>query len=216
MLKMLTYRITTHFNEIDLFHPRPHTGVDYATPLGTQAQSISDGIVGKIANDPMLGENVRVTASGGKEWVYGHLSKVDVSTGQSVKVGDQLGLTGGQPGTFGAGHSTGPHLHVTLLQNGTPVDPISAMAAPDGGAGWWSNLGHVLTTPPTVQTPTDHLINFIGSGLTTFIHVMPEVCGMLAMILLLAGMCGSTKAMRATGTAVLLMFVGTILNAAIS
>jgi hypothetical protein len=59
------------------------------------------------------------------------------------------------------------------------------------------------------------IFNGIGSGVTTLIHVMPEVCGMLAMVLLLAGMCGSRRAMRAAGTGVLLMFVGVILDAAI-
>ena len=233
MFKELTYRVTTHFNEIDSFHKLPHTGVDFATPLGTQVQSISDGTVSKIAVDLMLGQNIRVQTGAGKEWVYGHLNAVTAKVGETVHSGDQLGLSGGSVGTYGSGHTTGPHLHITLLQNGTPVDPTTALAAtpPDDGGSWWSGIDHILNTPGTTLagmaptyadywkgsgTITDKVLHFIGTGLTTGVHVMPEVCGIMAMVLLLAGMCGSHRAMRAAGTAVLLMFVGTILNAAIS
>lgn len=224
MLKMLTYRITTKFAEIDNFHPSPHTGIDFACPVGTPAQSISDGIVSKISNDPLLGENIRVTAAGHREWVYGHLSNVNVTYGQHVNPGDTLGLTGGVPGTPGAGHSTGAHLHLSLLQNGAPVDPVTALAAPDGGSGWWSKLGDVFTTPgaqlaglPPIQghSVSEILLNWIGGGLTTLIHIMPEVCGLLAMAFLLVGMIGSRRAMRYAGNSVLLAFAGVILNAAI-
>jgi len=225
MFEMLTYRITTKFHEIDNFHPAPHSGIDYACPVGTQAQSISDGVVSKIANDPMLGENVRVTASGSREWVYGHLSQVNVSTGQHVSSGDVLGLTGGVPGTPGAGHSTGAHLHLTLLHNGTPVDPsvMIGTASSDGGGGWLSSLGKLFTAPGTDLAGLPHPLSFgevifngIGNGLTTLIHIMPEVCGLFAMVFLLIGMVGCKRAMRYAGTSVLLSFVGVMLNAAIS
>lgn len=222
MFKMLTYRITTKFGEIDNFHPSPHSGIDYATPLGTQVQSIADGVV-KLASDPMLGDNVRVVSSGSREWVYGHLSHVNVTNGQHVNMGDVLGLTGGVPGAPGAGHSTGPHIHVSLLHNGTPVDPsVMISTATSDGGGWLSSLGKIFTTPGTDLVELPHpptmgevIFNAIGSGATTLIHAMPEVCGVLAMVLLLAGMCGSRRAMRAAVTGVLLMFVGVILDAAI-
>ncbi len=216
MFKMLTYPISTHFKEIDRVHPAPHTGIDFACPAGTQTQSISDGIISKISNDPLLGENIRVNAGNGKEWVYGHLSNVNVTYGQHVSHGDVLGLTGGVPGTPGAGHSTGAHLHLTLLQNGTPIDPVSALVGPDGGRGWWSGLGNLFTTPGVHMPSTSEMVlNWIGGGLTTLVHVMPEICGLLAMAFLLVGMVGSRRAMRYAGTSVLLAFVGVMLNAAI-
>lgn len=211
LFKMLTYSITTRFGEIDNFHPTPHLGVDFACPVGTQAQSISDGTISKISLDPMLGENIRVSASGHREWIYGHLSRVNVTTGQHVNIGDVLGLTGGVPGTPGAGHTTGAHLHLTLLQNGTPIDPLRVLSGPDGGSGWWSKLGDALMNPPHVPTATERILDY----LTAFIHIMPEVCGLVAMCFLLVGMVGSKRFMRYAGTSVLLAFVGVILNAAI-
>jgi len=211
MFKMLTYRITTKFGEIDNFHPSPHSGIDFATPAGTQAQSITDGIISKISNDPMLGENIRVNAEGGREWVYGHLSQVNVTYGQHVSSGDVLGLTGGMPGMPGAGHSTGPHIHISLLKDGTPIDPLVALSSPDGGSGWWSKLGNELFLPPHVPTASERILDYV----TALINIMPEVCGIAAMVFLLIGMVGSQKAMRYAGTSVLLAFVGTLLNIAI-
>lgn len=219
MFKMLTYRITTKFGEVDNFHPAPHTGIDYACPVGTPAQSVSDGVISKIANDSMLGEHIRVNAGKGKEWVYGHLSKVNVTYGEHVNTGDVLGLTGGVPGTPGAGHSTGPHLHLTALQNGVPVDPTIAMQAGSGLSKFWD----VLTTPGTelagiqpIQGPFEIFLHWADGKLIQFVHISPEVFTVIAMALILIGMVGSRKAMRWAGTCILLSFVGVMLDAALS
>ncbi len=215
LLKMLSYPITTNFQDVDRFHPTSHTGVDFACPAGTPAQSITDGIISKVANDPMLGDNIRVNATAGHEWVYGHLCQVNVTTGQRVNAGDLMGLTGGVPGTPGAGHSTGAHLHLSLLKDGSPVDPLIALASSEGGSGWWDKFGEALFTQPHVPTASERILDWIGSGLTMMIHIMPEICGLLAMIFLLVGMVGSRRAMRYAGTSVLLAFVGVMLDAAI-
>ena len=53
---------------------------------------------------------------------YAHMSRVDVDQGgpgtgdgtQYVDQGEQIGLSGGANGTFGSGHSSGPHLHIEI------------------------------------------------------------------------------------------------------
>ena len=49
--------------------------------------------------------------------VFMHLSRIDVRPGQSVRRGDILGAVGA------TGRATGPHLHWTVILNGTAVDP---------------------------------------------------------------------------------------------
>lgn len=127
--KMLSYPVTSRFGEIDSVHPKPHTGIDIATPAGTPAQSLVDGIVSKVSANDMLGNHVRVQGVDGKELVFGHLSKISVSPGQQINAGDILGLTGGVPGSPGAGHSTGAHIHISALSNGQIVDPTPTLTA---------------------------------------------------------------------------------------
>ncbi len=182
-LKELTYRITTHFGEIDSFHSVPHTGVDYATPLNTIAQSVSDGIVGKISNDPLLGENIRVTADNGREWVYGHLNQVNVSYGQHVARGDTLGLTGGMPGTVGAGHSSGPHIHIGLLQNGALIDPTSAL-----DPSFMDRAKDLLFNAPVVVTPGERFVNYASSiSHSIWSAIVPAIVPLAHSITLIGG-----------------------------
>ena len=49
---------------------------------------------------------------------YGHLSRFIVNVGQKVKQGQVIAYSGN------SGTSTGAHLHLTIRQNGTAVNPV--------------------------------------------------------------------------------------------
>ena len=50
--------------------------------------------------------------------LYGHMSSIAVSQGQTVNQGDTIGYVGS------TGNSTGPHLHFEVNVNGKSVDPL--------------------------------------------------------------------------------------------
>ena len=102
-----------------------HNGVDFALPMGSPLRAAAAGTVLRTyLNHPTNGSGVVVRHGGGWESTYLHLSRVDVVPGQQLAAGQQLGLSGGAPGTWGAGTSTGPHLHFILRRDGEPVDPV--------------------------------------------------------------------------------------------
>ena len=49
---------------------------------------------------------------------YAHLSRVTTYPGEAVTGGTRIGYVGS------TGHSTGPHLHFEVRQNGTPINPM--------------------------------------------------------------------------------------------
>jgi len=62
---------------------------------------------------------VLINHGNGYKTRYGHLSVVMVVGGQTVKRGDTIGRMGS------TGHSTGPHTHFEIYQNGVRVNPLN-------------------------------------------------------------------------------------------
>lgn len=96
-----------------------HKGVDWATPTGTAVMASSGGTVTVAGWQSGYGYVVYINHPDGKQTRYGHLSKVLVSTGQKVKQGQKIALSGN------TGRSTGPHLHFEIRVNGQAVNPLN-------------------------------------------------------------------------------------------
>ena len=102
-----------------------HNGVDIRVPVGTPVRSSAPGRVVKVyVNEPRNGSGVQVDHGGGWRSIYLHLSRIDVRVGDLVGRRQVLGLSGGARGTWGAGSSSGPHLHFMVLHNGAALDPV--------------------------------------------------------------------------------------------
>ena len=95
-----------------------HQGVDWSVAVGTSVYASAGGTVSKAGWTKGYGYCVFITHPDGRETRYGHLSKVLVSVGQSVRQGDRIALSGN------SGVSTGPHLHFEIRINGTAVNPL--------------------------------------------------------------------------------------------
>ncbi len=102
-----------------------HNAIDIPVYQGSPVRSAADGIV-YTARDNGYGYSYIILAhANGFKTVYGHISAILVEEGQVVNRGTIIGLSGGMPGTLGAGYmTTGPHLHLEFLLNGRYVDPL--------------------------------------------------------------------------------------------
>ena len=79
----------------------------------------------KVSDKGMGFNSLVIKHAGGYATLYGHVSKFLVSEGQTVHAGDPVALSGGTPGTAGAGMmTTGPHLHLAMYKDGEVVDPL--------------------------------------------------------------------------------------------
>lgn len=101
-----------------------HPGIDIRAKQGTSIEAAASGYVAWVRSSRLYGNNVMIVHREGIATLYAHLSQIAVTEDTFVKRGDIIGLSGGMPGTPGAGFSTGPHLHFEVRENGLPVDPF--------------------------------------------------------------------------------------------
>lgn len=104
-----------------------HYAIDIRANQGSNIFAPADGVVSEVvySSDSTRYAYVRITHRKGVSTVYGHLSEVAVEVGDYVSRDQIIGLSGGMPGTTGAGvRTTGPHLHFEIWQDGIRVDPL--------------------------------------------------------------------------------------------
>lgn len=100
-----------------LYTSGTHNGVDFRAAMGTPVRAALSGVISHLGNTDEVsgcysfGRWVLVKHNNGLSTLYTHLSSINVSQGQAVNTGDTIAFSGGLPGTYGAGYSTGPHLH---------------------------------------------------------------------------------------------------------
>ena len=92
-----------------------HNGIDLGAPIGTTIKAALSGVIKGTGNTDLTcpgasyGRWVLIQHPDGLSTLYGHLSVIKVSAGQSVNTGDTIGYSGE------TGYATGPHLHFTVL-----------------------------------------------------------------------------------------------------
>jgi len=97
---------------------RWHRGVDWACPTGTTIFASCGGTVASAGWSSSYGYVITISHPDGRQTRYAHLSKILVSSGQKVKQGQKIALSGN------TGRSTGPHLHFEIIINGSKVNPM--------------------------------------------------------------------------------------------
>lgn len=102
---------------------RGHKGVDLAGPIGTPVLATADGTISKAEWFSSYGLYVAIEHGGDLQTRYGHMSRLNVGPGQTVRKGDVIGFIGS------TGRSTGPHLHYEVRVAGVAVNPVPYMQA---------------------------------------------------------------------------------------
>jgi murein DD-endopeptidase MepM/ murein hydrolase activator NlpD len=102
-----------------------HRAIDFRLPQGSRVSAAAPGIVYKIKDNGMGYSYITIAHPGGLATVYGHILKILVKEGDVVRAGSLIGLSGGMPGTLGAGYmTTGPHLHFEVIDSGEHQNPL--------------------------------------------------------------------------------------------
>ena len=119
--------ISAHFHDQAYFERFgiQHNAIDIPTVQGTTVHAAADGVVARVSDNGMGFNAIVLSHDGRFSTMYGHVSAFLVKEGDRVRSGDPIALSGGTPGTPGAGNlTTGAHVHFELVQKGEPVDPL--------------------------------------------------------------------------------------------
>jgi len=109
-----------------------HPAIDIRTLIGGKSsnglpvRAASSGYVARAQDGGATGYSyIMLIHNNQFSTVYGHVSQINVAQDEFVTQGQVIGLSGGAPGTHGAGRlTTGPHLHFEVRKNGIPVNPL--------------------------------------------------------------------------------------------
>ncbi len=102
-----------------------HTGIDFRGDIGEPIHATAAGTVTIAGWEGGYGKMVEIDHGNGLATRYGHLSAIDVSVGDKIRIGQVVGLLGT------TGRSTGPHLHYETRVNGEAVNPQKFLDAGD-------------------------------------------------------------------------------------
>lgn len=105
-----------------------HDGTDFGVGCGTPVRAAAAGTVIQAANVAGYGNQLvidhGVMRGAGVATSYNHLMSFTRGPGSRVARGQVIGYSGGGDGMYGAGYSTGCHLHFMVYVNGGTTDPM--------------------------------------------------------------------------------------------
>lgn len=108
---------------------RKHEGIDIFAPAKSPAVAVADGYITSVSENNLGGKVIFLQPDKSNYNVYyAHLDEQLVASGQRVKAGDIIGLTG----NTGNAKTTASHLHFGIYTFGGAVDPLAFVENPKG------------------------------------------------------------------------------------
>lgn len=153
------------FRVSQLFKGVAHDGLDLVGIDSKEVHSTVNGLVEKAGwENPQnpkqgFGLYVRIRKEGSiDKYYFGHLSKLSVSSGQTVRIGDVIGIEGS------TGNSTGSHCHYCARGNGAPnlIRDIPAISGIPNKLGTYDD-GYLARLEAAKKTP-DQLAEEVIAG----------------------------------------------------
>ncbi|MFF8381838.1 M23 family metallopeptidase [Streptomyces sp. NPDC015661] len=117
-----SYVFTGYYGQSGSWSKGYHTGQDFAVPSGTTVRAVGPGRVVSAGYGRSYGHEVVIRHPDGRYTQYAHLSRIDVSPGQSVSGGQRIARSGA------TGRVTGPHLHFEVRTTpyfGSDINPLA-------------------------------------------------------------------------------------------
>lgn len=125
-------RVSNFYGVVSPSRPNTHHGMDFIAKIGTPVMASADGVV--IASTDLdaggakYGKTILVAHANGFASFYAHLDRRVVASGDTVKAGQVIGMSGA------TGKVTGPHLHFEVRESDQPVNPETVVAGLGGNA----------------------------------------------------------------------------------
>lgn len=108
-----------------------HNGIDFLAPLGSEIYASASGYVEYASFlEDGFGNTIIISHNSGVKTLYCHISEIFlVKAGDYVLQGDIIGYVGPKYLSNGMqnGNTTGPHLHFSILNNNSYIDPLSIL-----------------------------------------------------------------------------------------
>jgi|GEM_PF-2712973 len=99
-----------------------HKGIDISSSYGTPIHPFASGTVIFAGWDNHgFGNAIIIRSAAGYDSKYGHLSGLNVKTGQRVESDSVIGFIGA------TGVATGPHLHFEVYKDGIAINPLGVL-----------------------------------------------------------------------------------------
>ena len=99
-----------------------HPGIDLGGRVGETIKPIKSGVIVEAGyTRDGYGNTILIEHENGLTSRYAHLSKIEVKTGDKVSMDTEIGKMGL------TGHTTGPHLHLEIHEDGKAINPLTVL-----------------------------------------------------------------------------------------